>query len=237
MVCKKMVYGALALTLVCVGVGECLCFFELPSASAANLLADIMELCLAAFIGIAALLLMKSSFLKYVTLGFSLALICWALGELYSLSYERIIGGRLPYPSVADFGFLGFYLMVSSSLGIMKKMDSEDVHKGIAPYFIFLLLAIPAALLFCVKNSPIVNISNFLYGFLNALIMYQALILVRLKIYPFIIAGVLLAGSTGMIFMISINIFPACIHCATLLFPVCFATILLGILKNNGDES
>jgi len=52
----------------------------------------------------------KSSYL----LGFALS--CWALGQLYWLSYLFVGQQGLPYPSVADFGFLGCYLFIISSL-------------------------------------------------------------------------------------------------------------------------
>jgi hypothetical protein len=196
---------------------------------------NITELILSLWLSVMVLILIKHSFLKYVTLGVALALISWTFGELFTLSYTHITGSNILYPAIADFGYIGFYLMISSALGILKRVDVDDVNKAWQPYLVFTIILIPIALMLSLSNSIFVNTTNFIYSFLSALVIYQSVILIRLKLYPYIIGSVIFIALLNMIFIVTINMRPSC-HFITILFPIGFAGILLGVLKHNGDQ-
>lgn len=206
--------------------------YALCSHSAIPRIADAVELILSMLIAIVLLIQVRRSFLRYVTLGFALAIGSWTLGELYTLSYRHINNVNAAYPSVADFAFCGFFLLMSSSLGIMKRVDIDDVNKGATPYLIFLTMGLPVLILFTVQNSIFKNAMNFVYAFLNASIMYEALTLIKLRLYPMIIVSVFFIGLAGMFFLVLVN-YSTNVHYATLLYPIGFSLLLLGVLKNN----
>jgi hypothetical protein len=219
---NKTVYVSMTFSIVLALLMELA--YAICSHTAIPRIANLVELVLSMLIATVLLIQVRRSFLRYVTLGFALAVGSWTLGELYSLSYRHINDVNAAYPSVADFAFCGFFLLISSSLGIMKRVDIEDVNKGATPYLIFLVMGLPVLILFTVQNSLLKNIMNFVYAFLSASIMYEALTIIKLRLYPLIIASILFIGLVSMF---------TNVHYATLLYPIGFAFLLFGVLKNN----
>jgi hypothetical protein len=227
---NKTVYGSIVFTMTMALLMEFA--YAISSHTALPRIADGVELVLSMLIAIVLLIQVRRSFLRYVTLGFALAIGSWTLGELYTLSYRHINEVNVAYPSVADFAFCGFFLLVSSSLGIMKRVDIDDVNKGATPYLIFLVMGLPVLILFTVQNTLMKNIMNFVYVFLSASIMYEALTLIKLKLYPMIIVSVFFIGLTNLFFLVLVN-YSTNVHFATLLYPIGFSLLLLGVIKNN----
>jgi hypothetical membrane protein len=159
----------------------------------------------------------------------------WTLGSLYELSFFYLAENTVfTYPTVADFGFSGCFFLIFSCLGIMKKVDSEDISRSRKMYLVFLVTLIPLITVFWSKSSPLMIVFNFYYFFLSALLLYQAMTLLRLKLYGTIICGTLIFCFGHMLFILVANCCPGTAMPIKAVLPMAFAVILLGLHKNNG---
>jgi len=200
-----------------------------------GLAVNIFELACGLAAGVVVLLGIKFARNRHVMLGTALALLSWALGQVYWFSYSSITGETLPYPSVGDLGFTGTYVLLIGVIGIITHGQANAGRKW--PHFIaFLILLAPVALSVTGKIKTAALIYNFILGLAVAYTIFRVCALLRRRNYRWFVAGVFLLGLTDLLFMTVVSVFPERYAFASdSLYPISLALISFGII--NGDEA
>jgi len=123
--------------------------------------------------------------LRRVHLGFFLAILFWFAGEFTWMTYEVVLGVRIPYPSIADAFYLAGYVPVLVSIITFMIIFRKLVtfKKMIVSILVgLLIIGVTAVLLLhplATSSSPaFVKAFDLAYPFLDAVLM--ALVMVRL---------------------------------------------------------
>jgi hypothetical protein len=143
-------------------------------------------------------------------------------------------GSRADYPSIADFGFLGFFFLLTGVLGFFKQLDSEDTKAQKKDYISF---AVVLCILFSGFEISLHKVMDFAYALMTGWTLFLSCQLLRLPYYKDLLRGVFAVCLINII-MISSKGFWAD---ATLVLrsgmPFAISLLMYGIYKNNGDEA
>jgi len=146
----------------------------------------------------------KSESLLYV----SLALLSWGLGQTYWISFVMIKGHRLPFPSIAEFGFLGFYLLSAPAVMLMNRQGNRASGCRHLNLMSFLLLIVPAICLRADSISTPAKIYGFLYVLSIALLLLNVIEMFRSRQSLVVACGFLLVILTDMLFVLHASFAP-----------------------------
>jgi len=170
-------------------------------------------------------------FLKYyksrniLTLGIGSAVLCWTLRELFWFSYVNIMGKALPYPSVGDFGFLGYYFFMA---GALTQLQKRNKHPLIILSTILIIL-VPTFILFNEKCEIGILILNFIFIIFIAFVTFQALSKYS-KESRVLFCSILLFSLNDIIFIAEVNIKDYTFYC-DMLYPLSLALLTYGVVK------
>ncbi len=218
---------------------------------------NIFELAAGLASGAVVLVRIKSTRHRYVILGTALALLSWALGQVYWFSYASIIGDNLPYPSVGDLGFTGTYVFLIGVAGLIMGgqpgmggqpvmggqpgMGGQPVMGGRANisgspyrYAAFLILLIPLFLSLFGNGKTEALAYNYIFSSAVALTIFKASPMLRHRNQRWFAAGIFLLGFTDVLFMTVVSLLPARYGFASdSLYPVSLSLISFGMMKGD----
>ena len=159
------------------------------------------------------------------TLAIFSAIFCWTLRELFWFSYVNIANVALPYPSVGDFGFLGFYFFMAGALSQIKSRN-RHVLIFLVP---ILIILIPGLMALKQASGPGVLILNIIFLIAIAFVSFQALLRYSRGSKTLFIA-ILLFALNDLIFFVEVNTKDYTFLC-DMLYPLSLAFLAYGTIK------
>ena len=175
----------------------------------------------------------RVSKMGYAILGIAFAQFSWTLGKLFWFSTIALTDRTLPYPSVAELGFLGAYFFLIGAISIISKNAVEDQkNNGLSSFWPFVLLVIP--ILLAIKNTDLilVNISNFILTLAIAFTLWRARPLFSIARYNHFLFGVLALVFADLVFMVGVIYFPdLCNKPVDAIYPLAHSLTAYGLMK------
>jgi len=160
-----------------------------------------------------------------LTLAVFSAILCWTLRELFWFSYVNTTNVALPYPSVGDFGFLGYYFFMAGALSQIPIRNKRGLIIPIPA----LIILIPGFILFQTASGPGVLILNLVFLIAIAFVSYQALEKYT-KITNTMFFATLLFALNDLIFIIEVNTKDYTFLC-DMLYPLSLSLLAYGTIK------
>lgn len=209
-----------------------LLFIDFPYAKL-NAVANGIQFFSGLVIGMLVICYARFSCQRYLILGVALAVLSWTLGQLYWFSVIFLNGSSLPYPSIADLGFIGTYFFL---IGVI-----HTITRGIPQYTIEIkywnlwplgLLVIPIFLALAGSSNLLINIDNLVLTLAIVYTLWKAQPIFHIIRYRLFIAGLCLLCLSDMIFIICVCLIPdTCTLSTDALFPVALSLTAYGFMK------
>jgi hypothetical protein len=167
----------------------------------------------------------------YLLTGFSSGL--WFLSNLFWFLYVKIFGWNLLYPCIADIGFLGVFLLLTTVIWLSFNEKKLPKLLKTAIYGVPLVISVAAAIL----NTTGQTIVNVLYCLLSALLLLAIIQHFDKKHWLFF-AGVACYCATMLTYILRETYFPGnpVFTVVGQLAMISFCLIPLGLLKYSTEE-
>ncbi len=175
----------------------------------------------------------RVSRMGFAVLGIAFAQFSWSIGQLFWFSTVSLTDRTLPYPSIAEFGFIGTYFFIMGAIAILAKNVSQDTEKiGLRSLWPFAILLIPGILAFNSNVSLLVNVSNFFFTMAIAFTLWKARPLFSNAKYTHFLFGVLTLCFADLVFMIGVVYFPGvCVFSVDAFYPLAHSLMAYGLVK------
>lgn len=169
----------------------------------------------------------------YAVLGVAFAQFSWTIGQLFWFSTVSLTDRTLPYPSIAEFGFIGTYFFLMGAISILAKDESEEAMKiGLRSFWPFTILLIPFILALKNKGLLLVNISNFLLTMAIAFTLWKVRSLFFKRKYTHFLLGVLTLCFADLTFVIGVVYFPGvCTFAIDAFYPLAHSLMAYGLVR------
>ncbi|HHY27270.1 MAG TPA: hypothetical protein GX523_11125 [Desulfitobacterium dehalogenans] len=209
-----------------------LLFTNIPY-SKLNTVANGIQLFAGLAIGMLVICYARFSFERYLVLGVALAVLSWTLGQLYWFSFIFLDGSSLPYPSIADLGFIGtYFFLIGVIYTITKRIPQYTIKIKYRNLWPLGLLLIPIFLSLVGSNTLLINIDNLALTLAIGYTLWKAQPIFPITRYRLFIAGLCLLCLSDMIFMICICLMPDAYTLSTdALFPAALSLTAYGFMK------
>lgn len=174
----------------------------------------------------------RASKMGYGVLGIAFAQFSWTIGQLFWFSTIALTDRNLPYPSIADLGFIGTYFFLIGAISIIARKAAENNQKkGLGTFWPFAILVIPGLLAF--KNSELlVNISNFALTLAIAFTLWKARPLFSMARYNHFLFGIIALIFADLTFMLGVAYFPdSCTKPIDAIYPLAHSLMAYGLMK------
>lgn len=136
----------------------------------------------------------------FLLAGFGFAV--WTLGQIFWYSYEQLIGRGLIYPSIAEAGFIGFFLFIAAGIQISFRRNRLRA----IPVLSFALYVIPVIFLF-IAGIGVKSLFNFVYFSASVFLIYISVSYLKRE-YIELLSGNLIYSLAFMIYASKETIFP-----------------------------
>lgn len=202
-------------------------FFQL------NTLANGIQLFYGFLIGILVLVYARFSRERYLVLGVALAILSWTLGQFYWFSSIFIDESTLPYPSIADFGFIGTYFFLIGVIHTFtRKIPRYTIELKIRHLWPFGVLFVPLYLALAKTNALWVNIHNLALSLVIMHTLWKAQPIFPMEQYRLFLSGLCLLCLSDVIFMVCACLVPdTYTFSSDALFPVALSLTAYGFMK------
>ena len=184
-------------------------------------------------IGLLVLCYARYSRERYLVSGVALAVLSWTMGQLYWFSYVFLVGSSLPYPSIADLGYIGtYFFLIGVIITITKGIPQYTIKIRYRNLWPFLLLLVPLLLALIGKNRLLVNLDNLVLTLAMVYTLWRAQPIFPVIQYRLFITGLCLLCISDIIFMVHACLMPDTYTLSTdALFPMALSLTAYGFMK------